>query len=140
MTTLARDKARACEAGVAPVFNHIPVVASDIIYAGAAVGLSSGNARPLSGGDVFQGFAEEMVDNSLGAAGAKKVKVRQEGIVELSVTGVSAITNKDATVYATDDDTFTLSSTGGSSIGKIVRWISGTKCMVKFQAACLRSI
>jgi len=140
VTTLAKDKVVNYEAGIDPVFNNLPVVATDIIYEGAAVGKSSGYCRPLSGGDVFQGFAEEQVDNSAGAAGAKKVKLRTEGIRTLTVVGVSAVTDEGSTVYATDDDTFTLSSTGGSAIGKVWRWVSGTTCQVRFQAAAARSI
>lgn len=140
MTTLAANKQRAYEAQEEPSINDLPAVNADIIYEGAAVGDSSGYARPLVGGDAFQGFADRKCDNSAGAAGAKNVRLRQRGAVVLTVTGASAVTDEGSTVYATDDDTFTLTASGGSSIGKVKRWISGTSCVVYFEAASLRSI
>jgi hypothetical protein len=69
MTTLAANKSRAFEGGDR---NEIPVIATDIIYEGAAVGVvpASGHARPLAAGDRFAGFAEEQADNSAGGAAA----------------------------------------------------------------------
>jgi len=146
MTTLAVDQPRSFEAGPDPVYNDMPVIASDIIYSGAAVGNAGtgsgldGYARPLVGGDEFEGFAEGKADNSSGAAGAVKVKLKQRGVVKLSVTGVTGATDKNSTVYATDDNTFTLTASGASAIGKVVRYISGTTVMVAFEAVGLRSI
>lgn len=140
MATLAANKPRTYEAQEEPSFNDLPAVASDIIYEGAAVGDSSGNGRPLVGGDAFQGFADRQCDNSAGAAGAKNVRLRQRGVIIVPVTGVTAITDEGSTVYATDDDTFTLTASGASAIGKIIRRISGTTCAVYFEAAAKRSI
>lgn len=145
MATLAADKPRSYELnGGDPSFNELPIIASDTVYAGAAVGESttSGTYRPLAGGDTFAGFCIEKCENETGAASAKRVKLRQRGSVKLSVTGVSsaATGRSGATVYASDDDTFTLTATGGSSIGKIQRWISGALCWVEFEGASKRSI
>jgi hypothetical protein len=139
MSTLAADKNRKFGVSEGAHSNH-PVVASDIIYQGAAVGSNSGNARPLSGGDDFLGFAFAKADNSSGSAGDVSVELRTEGEVVLSVTGVDGVNDTGATVYASDDDTFTTASTGNSSIGKVLRWISGTTCVVFFQAVTKRSI
>lgn len=141
MSTLAANEPRAYESEENPSLNDLPMVGTDIIFEGAAVGdNASGLSRPLVGGDVFQGFADRKCDNSAGAASAKAVHLRQKGDVVLSVTGVSSAADEHETVYATDDNTFTLSPTGGSSIGKVKRWISGTKCVVHFEGASLRSI
>jgi hypothetical protein len=137
MTTLAANNPRAFEEGD---FNDLPVIANDIIFEGAAVGKSSGNARPLVAGDVFLGIATRKVDNTGGAAGDKTVRVRKSGYIRLSITGVTAVTDEGSTVYASDDDTFTLASTSNSSIGKIVRWVSTTYAIVKFEAASVRSV
>lgn len=138
MTTLADNKPRAYETGE---FNDLPVIASDIIYEGAAVGENgSGYFRPLVAGDNFAGFAVRKADNSSGVAGAKNVKVRQKGKIELAVTGVTGVTDEGSTVYASDDNTFTLSSTNNSAIGKIIRHISGTTVLVEFEAVSCRSI
>ncbi len=138
MTILADNKVRAYETGD---FNDLPVIAADIIYEGAAVGENAaGYFRPLVAGDNFSGMAVKKADNSAGAAGAINIKVRQKGRITIDVTGVSAVTDEGSTVYASDDNTFTLTSSGNSAIGKIIRWISGTKCVVAFEAVSRRSI
>lgn len=137
MTTLAADKPRTYPVGE---YADLPVVASDIVYEGAAVGDSSGTARPLVALDAFVGFAHRTVDNSTGAAGAVRVRVKQRGKIVLSVTGVTGTDDIGATVYASDDDTFTLTSTGNTAIGKVDSHISGTSCVVYFEATSLRSL
>jgi hypothetical protein len=138
MATLAQDKPRAFGAGE---FNELPVIASDIIYEGAAVGDNgSGLARPLVAADPFLGFAKERCDNSAGAASARNVKVFERGKIELNVTGVASADDVGQTVYASDDDAFTLTSSGNSAIGKVARWVSGTRCVVYFEGVQVRSL
>jgi hypothetical protein len=145
MATLAADKPRVFEwTGPHPEYNEHPVIAADIIYAGAAVSLdNSGNAQPLVVANTengFAGFAGARADNSAGAAGDRRVNLFARGYVKLSVTGVTSNDMVNDAVYATDDDTFTLTASGALQIGKVSRWISGTTCMVYFEAANLRSI
>jgi len=122
-------------------FNDLPVVATDIIYEGAAVGDNgSGYARPLVAADPFMGMAQRKADNSAGAAGAINVKVLEKGYVVLTVVGVSGVGDQRETVYATDDNTFTLTASAASSIGKVARHISGTSCLVYFESSSRRSI
>jgi len=138
MATLAQDKPRAFGVGD---FNELPVIASDIIFEGAAVGdNASGLARPLVAADPFLGFAKERCDNSAGAASARNVKVFERGKIELDVTGVASAADVGEAVYASDDDTFTLTSAGNSAIGKVVRWVSGTRCVVYFEGVQVRSL
>ena len=138
MATLAQDKPRAYGVGE---LNELPVIASDIIFEGAAVGDNgSGLARPLVAADPFLGFAKERCDNSAGAASARNVKVFERGKIELDVTGVASADDVGQTVYASDDNTFTLTSTGNSAIGKVARWVSGTRCVVYFEGVQLRSL
>lgn len=141
MTTLSAAKNRVYEVNVDPLLNDVPMIASDTIYAGAAVGESSstGNARPLVAGDTFLGFAVATVTNT-STIGDYTVRVRQRGVVKLDVTGISADDDLGTAVYASDDDTFTTTSSSNTQIGKVVRWISGTTCMVYFEAANVRSI
>lgn len=140
MTTLASNSPRVYDAQEEPSFNDLPVVASDIIYEGAAVGENAGNVRPLVAADAFKGFADRKVDNSSGAAGAKTCHLRQRGVITLSVTGVTGVSDEGSTVYATDDDTFTLTASGASAVGKVKRFVSGTTVEVYFEADSLRSI
>src|SRR3989338_3000834 len=138
MATLAQDKPRAFGIGD---FNELPVIASDIIFEGAAVGDNgAGLARPLVAVDPFLGFAKEQCDNSAGAASARKVKIFERGKIELDVTGVASADDVGQTVYASDDDTFTLTSTGNTAIGKVARWVSGTRCVVYFEGVQVRSL
>lgn len=133
MATLAADSARFYELGSVQEY---PVIATDIIYEGAAVGENaSGYARPLQAGDPFLGFAESKADNAAGAAGAKSVRVRMRGQVQLAVAGATAITANDRPlVYASDDDTFTLTASTNSIIGRVSRWISSGIAVVEFDA------
>lgn len=136
MTTLAANKPRAFEgAGVRMEENAIPVIAADIIYEGAAVGVvdASGHARPLAAGDRFGGFAECKTDNSTGAAAALSVNVYQKGYVQLPITG-AVITDKGQPVYATDDDTFVFNPVDAVFVGFVHRFVSAGVVIVAFDA------
>lgn len=130
--TLTADTALKLGTGNSTI-NHFPVIGSDTIYNGSAVGLqeSTGYARPLVAGDQFRGFANEKVDNASGSAGDLDVEVQKRGVVELSVTG-AVITDVDQAVYATDENTFQFSPVGGSFVGFISRWISSGVVEVEF--------
>ncbi len=132
MTTLAANKQRPYELGD---YNDIPVIASDIIYEGAAVGMvvASGHARPLTSVDRFVGFATRQADNSAGEAAAIYVTVQMRGEIQLAVTG-AAITDLKQPVYATDDDTFQLSPVGGVFVGFVKRFVSSGVVVVEFDA------
>lgn len=136
MTTIAANKPRAYELGER---NSFPVIASDIIYEGAAVGIvaGTGHARPLVGGDSFGGFAVAQADNSLGAAAAIKVEVVECGEIQLSVAG-AVITDVRQPVYATDDDTFVFSPVGGTFVGFVKRFVSSGVVVVSFDADSFR--
>lgn len=122
MTTLAVDTPRSFELGS---INEVPVIAADIIYEGAAVGDNgSGYARPLVAGDPFRGFAEARADNSVGAAGDKRVRVRRYGGVVLTIASI-AVTDIGKAVYASDDNTFTLTKGSNTQIGYVFA-IDGT--------------
>lgn len=140
MTTLAAALQRRFEFNEDPLFNDMPVIASDIIYEGAAVGDDgNGFARPIGATDVFIGFAEKTVDNSGGSAGDVNVRVRQKGTVQLTVAGVVDVDDMGELVYTTDDDTFTLTVGTNPIIGRIVRHVSGTTAMVHFEAFQVQS-
>lgn len=138
MATLTQNEPRAFVQG--DVENY-PVVADDIVYQGAALGEdTNGHSRPLQAGDVFQGFALEKADNTGGAAADVRVRTQVQGRIELDVAGASAITVNDLpAVYASDDNTFTLTSTSNSLIGYVSQWVSGTTCIVTFSAALARA-
>jgi len=130
MTTLAVDAPRAYELGER---NEFPVIAAEIIYEGAAVGLvaASGHAQPLTASDLFVGFAEKRVDNSAGAAAALNVRVIRKGAVQLAVSG-AVITDIGIPVYASDDNTFSFIKTSGVFVGFARRYVSSGYMIVEF--------
>lgn len=132
MTTLAANTPRAYEGGSR---NEFPVIAADIIYEGAAVGIvdATGHARPLNAADRFVGFAEATADNSAGLAAAIRVRVVESGKIQLAVTG-AVITDVGQPVYATDDDTFAFSPVGGVFVGVVHRFVSSGVVVVDFNA------
>lgn len=135
MTTLAVDDAKDYEIGM---HNDIPVIASDIIFEGAAVGVvpASGHARPLQALDRFAGFAQRKADNSAGVAAAIYVRTVRKGVIKLSVSG-AVITDINQPVYATDDNTFVFNPVGAVFIGFVKRWVSAGVVMVEFDAGVL---
>lgn len=135
MTTLAVDTPRDIEVGER---NEFPVIAADIIYEGAAVGLvkATGHARPLTSVDRFVGFAEDKADNSAGAAAAINVRVFKKGAVKLAVTG-AVITDVGQPVYAQDDNAFSFVKTSGVFIGFLRRYVSAGYGIVEFDAGVM---
>lgn len=129
MTTLAKDAPRTFLQGD---FHDYPVIAADVIFGGAAVGDNgSGYARPLQAGDPFRGFADYKADNATGAAGDIDVRCRTRGRIQLSISGL-AITDVGKDVYASDDDTFTLTQGSNTRIGHVVAWVSTGVGIVEF--------
>ncbi len=132
MTTLATNTPRVFELGTA---NDLPVIAADIIYEGAAVGIvaGTGHTRPLVGGDAFAGFAVCKADNSAGLAAAISVRTVESGTIELDVTG-AVITDVRQPIYATDDNTFVFSPVGSTFVGFVKRLVAAGIVMVEFDA------
>ncbi len=130
MTTLAKDTPRVYELGDR---NEIPVIASDIIYEGAAVGYvaASGHAQPLTSSDKFVGFAEQKADNASGSAADINVRVKKSGMIQLSVSG-AVITDVGQPVYATDDNTFVFLPTAAVFIGFVRRFVSSGVAIVEY--------
>jgi len=117
MTTLAADSPRTFHTSNLDSFDQLEAGTDDIIFRGAAVGTTTtGYAFPLltSSAVIFAGFAEAKCDNTGGANGAKRVEIRNRGKVQLTVSGATRADIGKA-VYASDDDTFTLTE-GASTI------------------------
>jgi len=128
----------------------LPVKSAEVIFDGALVGLQVGGAddgrvvnwtdavttatitflgvaRVTAGGRESQDAAIESVTGNAG--GTIEVEVDVSGVVLKSATVValSAITHVGDLVYATDENTPTLTAPAGSTpVGFISRWITGT--------------
>ncbi len=110
-----------------------PMVGSDIIYEGAMLGLSAGYARPLTAGDPFLGHAAEYYDNSSGSSGDHNILLyRGRYRLQVTITGV-AITDVGKRVFASADDTLTLTAGANSQVGVVVRYVATDTAIVEFQ-------
>ena len=144
--SLTKGVARTYGAGVNEYMIKSPVRAAVHIFEGSAVSSpADGYCRPLTAAaaEGFRGFAEEGFDNTAAGAanGDGQTLLRKKGTVLLDVVGVSGEGDIGADVYASDDDTFTLSAgTNNVKIGKIVHFDSGTMVRVAFEATELRSV
>jgi len=109
----------------------LPVKTGAHIYKGAFVGLSGGYAQPLAAGDSFAGIAYEEVYNT-GADGAKSVRVYTSGDFEHAL-GSASRANNGAAVYASSDDTLTLTSSGNSAVGNQVDVAATNKIILRLR-------
>lgn len=134
MTTLAVDTPRIYELGR---IGEYPMVASDTLYEGSAIGLvdATGHARPLTSVDRFAGFAEQQITNGATAA-AHNVRVVEAGKIQLAVTG-AVITDIGQPVYASDDNAFSFTPTGGVFVGVVDRFVSAGVVIVAFDAQAM---
>jgi len=133
MTTLAADSPQILVTGD---MGAVPIVATDIVFEGAMVGdNAAGYGRPLVAGDRFLGHNIFQVDNTLGGAGDKNLRLRT-GVYRLVCSLVGLITDVGQPVYASDDATlsFAASIAGvkNSYVGRISRYVSATKMEIEF--------
>ena len=109
----------------------LPVKTGVHIYKGAFVGLSGGYAQPLAAGDPFAGVAYEEVNNT-GADGAKSVRVYTNGDFEHTLASASRA-NNGSVVYASADDTLTLTQGSNSAVGNQVDVPSTNKIILRLR-------
>lgn len=144
---LSANTPRAFDPAVDAIRSDVPLGAAIHAYEGDFMAVSSatataGYARPFATGDTeFLGVSDYDVDNAAGSNGTLNAKIRAQGVLKnVAVTGATAATHINDTVYATTSGTLTLSSTGNLAVGKVLRWISSGVCDVFFQGAAARSI
>lgn len=116
-------------------YNDYPVAVSTKIYEGAVVSMvaGTGHAKGYAGTDtVFLGIADRQADNSAGAAAAITVRVRKDKHRREVTLASVAITDVGAAVYASDDATFTKTSTSNLLVGKISRYVGTNTCEIEF--------
>jgi len=117
-----------------------PVAANTKIYKGALVVVRNTdgyayNARTGNNStDFFVGIAIETVDNTGGAAGAKRIRVKKHGSGVYSGTGFTQA-NVSAAAYATDENTVTTTAGTNVLVGHIVEFISSTRVRVRINNA-----
>lgn len=107
-------------------------------YQGSLVGIDISTGLAVKWADTanfrFLGVSKTKVLGDTTAANPPELRIDGQGIIldSVAVVGVTAITDQGELVYATDDNTFTLTPTSNvNAIGWIVRRISGTSCDVQ---------
>ena len=104
---------------------NLKVAAGAKIFAGSMVSLDGGYAKAMvkEADKKFAGRAEEFVDNTGGAAGAKTVLVRRGVAFKwANAAGANKIAQAQvgAKAYATDDQTVTKTSNAATEVGEIL--------------------
>jgi hypothetical protein len=128
MAALTKDRATPYRDGIEIDF---PVAANIKIYAGSLVcANTSGYAVPAAdtAGLKFLGVALEQVDNTGGANGAKKVRVRRVGAFEFDAASITQAM-VGSSMYVVDDHTID-DATGPSNdirVGILVKYVADTK-------------
>lgn len=112
--------------------NSFPVAAATRIFLDALVGLNAGVARPMQKGDKFVGLCLYEVDNRDGAAADLSVEVEVGAIAIVPVSGLTGQQDVQKIVYASDDNTFTLTASDNVAVGVISRYESSTHAAVRF--------
>ena len=117
--------------------NDLPVLTNTLIYQGSIVGSSAGYARGCVAGDKFMGINQHgQANNNPGASGAILVRVVTKGVWRgMAITGASGVADFGKNVYASADDTLTLTPGSNTFIGRICRYDPDTtKFDVAFEA------
>lgn len=117
---------------------NLPLAASTTIYEGAYVSTDAS-------GDAVNG--DQTQTKNIGICLAKasttdsdtSVDVILESVTKLTITGATDDSDIGSYVYlGSDDNSFTLNSTGNDSIGVVQEWVSGEVCWVFLQSDTLR--
>lgn len=117
----------------------LAVKASTKLVAGAAVSTDSNgllkNASDTAS-EVFAGIMDKTVDNSAGAAGAKRGRVIRRGVFDFACASATQAWVGQK-VYAVDNQTVALAATTINDIlvGRVVDFISATKVRVEITPA-----
>jgi hypothetical protein len=132
---LAADTTRIYEEGDV---NALVVAAGVTVYEGALVFAlkSSGEAVVASPAISTHSFAGIAIK---GAVAGDKVRLKHRGKVQMAVTGASAA-SVGAIVYASADDTLTLTASTNVPVGQVLRNVTSTTCIVAFTATAERDI
>jgi len=137
MTALTEDKALQKSDGVELDF---PMAASEKIFGGALCCVNA-NGYALEGSDtaglIFQGIANEQVDNSSGANGDKNVVLRRRGLVLAILDTAITQANVGDNVFLVDDQTVDLVANVTNNIfcGIIAKYVTTTMAWIDIEPA-----
>ena len=131
---LSADNPRTYELGDV---NELTVASGVTIYEGAFTFALKADgtavvASPAISTHAFAGIAIEK------ATAGNRVRVKDRGKVVMPVTGASAA-SVGAIVYASDDNTLTLTASTNVPVGYVARHVTSTTCVVEFRATAERA-
>lgn len=133
MTTLAADTPRVFELGdINELTSSTAIKEGAFTCAVKADGTAAAGSFAIATHS-FAGVAER------GCASGDPVRLKTRGKVVMPVTGASAA-SVGAIVYASDDDTLTLTASTNVPVGYVSRHISSTTCLVEFSATAERDV
>ena len=123
---LSADKARQFGVISPNDVNTIPLAASAQVYQGSIIGNNgAGYGRALTAGDKFLGIVHNDGVLNGSTAGGSSCNVIARGVLKnIAVTGASAAADLGRLVYASDDDTLTLTAGANTLVGRITRYDS----------------
>ena len=132
---LSADTVRKYEIGD---LNALTVDTGVTVYEGAFVFAKKADgtavvASPAISTHAFAGIA------IAGATAGQKVHIKHRGFVEMPVTGASAA-SVGQIVYASADDTLTLTASTNVPVGYVHRHVSSTTCIVEFRSTAERDV
>lgn len=110
------------------------VLAATTLYEDTMAGFSGAYARGLVAADAFAGVVRYQVDNSAGASGDLKAGLERGIEMQLTVAGSSASTT-ETKVYASDNQTLTITAGSNTLIGITTEQVSGTSWWVHILTA-----
>ena len=121
-----------------------PVVANDCIYGGTLVANNAaGYLNPGSdtAGLIFAGVSMERADNTGGAAGAIKCRVRRKGMYLFALGTAITIANVGDKVFLVDDQTVDLAANTTNDIycGVIAEYYSTAKAWIDIEPGVLQA-
>lgn len=120
--------------------NSIPAGAGVEVFHGAMISVSLGDSyvgkgygRPLEAGETFVGHAMEYVDNTEGSDGDADIELRDGDSYRL-VVPLSGVSQNDvgSYVYASSDETLTLTDSGNTLVGVVIRYRGTDEAEVLF--------
>lgn len=114
--------------------HRIPMLTNVKIYKGSMVSVTDAGfaiASADTAAHKFMGIADEQVDNTGGASGAKYILVRYDTAVHLGAASGTQGDNGE-TALVVDDQTVQVAATTNSiAVGKVREFISATELLVK---------
>lgn len=112
--------------------NEAPVAADKRLYRGSmAFADADGRATNVLGAK-FLGHVAAEANNTAGGAGAINVLLHAGRYrAQVAITGV-ALTDRGKQVYASDNNTYTLTAGSNTLVGRVVRYVGANTALVEF--------